>query len=172
MRTATSHPALFTCVETPIGELLLAGDGRSISSLAPVGDGARQALKEGAIEDPSAFSDARSQLVEYFDGVRAGFDLELIAEGTEFQRSVWRELCEIPYGQTRSYSEIAIAVGLPGAARAVGSANARNPITVIVPCHRVIAADGGLGGYSGGCDRKLWLLDHERSAARKANSSS
>jgi methylated-DNA-[protein]-cysteine S-methyltransferase len=107
---------------------------------------------------------AGEQLNEYFAGRRQSFDLPLAARGTGFQQSVWRALTDIPYGVTRSYREIAEAVGSPRAFRAVGAANGRNPIAVIVPCHRVIGADGSLTGFGGGLERKRWLLEHERAA--------
>jgi methylated-DNA-[protein]-cysteine S-methyltransferase len=109
-----------------------------------------------------------SELREYFRGERRGFSVALAPEGTEFQRAVWRALVEIPFGETRSYAQLAAAMGRPGAARAVGQANGRNPIPILVPCHRVIAASGGIGGYMGvwgegaPIDTKRWLLEHER----------
>jgi len=112
---------------------------------------------------PSALSErADTQLREYFAGTRKIFELPLEAEGTEFQRKVWAALLEIPYGETKSYKDVAQAVGSPKGFRAVGGANHNNPITIIIPCHRVIAADGGLGGYGGGLDKKSLLLKLER----------
>ena len=105
------------------------------------------------------------QLDAYFAGKLTNFDLPLAPPGTAFQRRVWHELCRIPFGQTISYGEQARRVGKKGAARAVGAANGRNPIAIIVPCHRVIGANGTLTGYGGGLDRKEWLLRHERAAA-------
>lgn len=101
------------------------------------------------------------QLKEYFIGQREDFDLDLILEGTGFQMKVWKELMKIPYGRTTSYGKIAERVGSPGAARAVGGANNKNPIGIIVPCHRVIGADGALVGYAKGIDKKRWLLEME-----------
>ena len=103
------------------------------------------------------------QLEAYFAGSRQTFDVPLALAGTDFQRRVWEGLLEIPYGHTMSYGELARRVGRPGASRAVGLANGRNPVAIIVPCHRVIGANGTLTGYGGGLDRKVWLLDHERS---------
>ena len=105
------------------------------------------------------------QLLEYFEGKRTAFDLPLDLRGTPFQLEVWRALLAIPYGETRSYAEIARAVGRPAAVRAVGAANGANPIAIVVPCHRVIAADGSLGGYGGGLELKARLLAMERSGA-------
>jgi methylated-DNA-[protein]-cysteine S-methyltransferase len=115
------------------------------------------------VQDDAAFADVAAQLDEYFAGERRAFDLPMSLEGTDFQRRVWSALCGIPYGETISYGELARRVGNPKASRAVGLANGRNPIAVIVPCHRVIAADGSLGGYGGGSDRKVHLLELERS---------
>ncbi len=130
----------YTNIPSPIGELLLTTDGEAISGLY-IQDGLAAVEPDaGWRRDDGAFADARAQLGEYFAGERTEFDLPLAPDGTEFQRRVWDELRAIPYGETRSYAELARAVGKPGAARAVGSANGRNPITVIVPCHRVIGS--------------------------------
>ena len=154
---------LHTTIQSPIGELLLTGDGEAISGLY-IQDGlAAMEPDPGWRRDDNAFADAREQLGEYFAGERTDFDLALAPEGTEFQRRVWDGLRAIPYGETRSYAELARAVGRPGAARAVGAANGRNPITVIVPCHRVIGSNGDLAGFSGGVERKRMLLDLEAS---------
>jgi methylated-DNA-[protein]-cysteine S-methyltransferase len=109
--------------------------------------------------------DAVDQLTAYFEGELTRFDLTLLTEGSPFQHRVWNALCEIPYGETRSYGEIARQVGSPGAARAVGLANGLNPVAIIVPCHRVIGADGSLTGYGGGLERKVTLLQLERDHA-------
>jgi len=113
--------------------------------------------------EPSAASDAAAeQFREYFAGERTSFDLDLALVGTPFQQRVWSALREIPFGDTASYGELAARIGQPTASRAVGLANGRNPIAIVVPCHRVIGAAGRLIGYAGGLDRKRWLLDHER----------
>lgn len=164
----TTHYAI---TDSPIGELLVLGNDEKVHGLLMNGDGAFDERKLSLTQDQQAFSDTINQLGEYFAGERDEFDLPLEPEGTEFQRAVWKALAEIPYGETRSYGQIAAEVGRPKAARAVGMANNRNPIAVIVPCHRVIGAGGSLVGYAGGLERKTWLLDHER-AARSANSSS
>ncbi len=104
---------------------------------------------------------AVQQLEEYFSGERRSFDLELVPEGSDFEKQVWTELQQIPFGSTTTYGEIARKLGDPGASRAVGLANARNSIAIIIPCHRVIGADGDLTGYAGGMHRKRWLLAHE-----------
>jgi len=108
------------------------------------------------------------QLREYFAGSRQAFDLPLAGNGTAFQQQVWQQLCAIPFGQTQSYGELALRLGNKNAMRAVGAANGRNPIAIIVPCHRVIGADGKLTGYAGGLDRKIWLLQHEQRTAQRA----
>jgi methylated-DNA-[protein]-cysteine S-methyltransferase len=119
-------------------------------------------VPEGAAADESANQGVLEQLAEYFQGKRRLFDLQLDLEGTSFQKSVWNELSRIPYGETRSYGEIAAAIGKPGAARAVGMANHNNPIAVVVPCHRVVGRDGSLTGYAGGLHLKEQLLTIER----------
>ncbi|MCW7754755.1 methylated-DNA--[protein]-cysteine S-methyltransferase [Desulfobotulus sp. H1] len=109
----------------------------------------------------SLLKEAKEQLLAYFSGKCMSFDLPLLPEGTLFQQRVWKELRVIPHGETRSYKDIAMALGQPGASRAVGNANGRNPLPLLIPCHRVIAADGGLGGYSSGLFRKRFLLSLE-----------
>lgn len=133
-------------------------------------------LDEAAIGEPSVnppshplLRKAAEQLADYFSGRRFAFDLPLDVEGTPFQKKVWAALKQIPYGKTRSYQEIAKAIGNPSAARAVGGANGRNPVSVIVPCHRVIASDGGWGGYSGGISIKQKLLQLEQRAVNRAS---
>ncbi|EID11685.1 methylated-DNA--protein-cysteine methyltransferase [Mycolicibacterium phlei RIVM601174] len=118
--------------------------------------------RDGWIPDERAFPEAVEQLEAYFAGELSEFDLELELVGTDFQRRVWAALLTIPYGETRSYGEIARQIGAPGASRAVGLANGHNPISIIVPCHRVIGANGSLTGYGGGLERKRLLLDMEK----------
>jgi len=122
-----------------------------------------------AAEHPSrVLALAATQLTEYFAGTRSRFELPLGARGTGFQQLVWRALVVIPFGETRSYGALARAIGRPAASRAVGAANAKNPIAIIVPCHRVIAANGELTGYAGGMAAKRWLLDHEQRRTDRA----
>jgi len=148
----------YAYVDSPIGELLLAGDGRVLHELHFAG-----AKPDPEWEhDPDALAEPACQLREYFAGERTTFDLELEMAGTPFQRAVWDRLKEIPYGETTTYGEIANALGRPDRARAVGAANGRNPIAIIVPCHRVIGADGSLVGFGGGLERKKALLGLER----------
>ncbi len=116
----------------------------------------------GAVSVDPALEECVAQLDQYFKGTRKDFSLKLALEGTEFQQQVWRELSNIPYGQTASYLDIARAIGNEQAVRAVGAANGQNPISIIIPCHRVIGSDGKLTGYGGGLWRKEWLLTHER----------
>lgn len=152
---------LYTRVETPLCELLLLGDGRALSGLHMFGGRTALTIAPEWVRDDDAFAVARTQLAEYFDGSRREFDLPLALEGTPFQREVWEALREIPYGETVSYGELALRLGKPDAVRAVGLANGRNPISIVVPCHRVIGADGSLTGYGGGLERKRELLDLE-----------
>ena len=154
----------WTRTASPIGDLLLVGDGHALHGLY-MEEGRRPvAIARDWVEDPTAFADVRAQLAEYFAGSRTRFDVPLVLRGTPFQRAVWGALRAIPYGQTVGYGELARAIGRPGAARAVGLANGRNPIAVIVPCHRVVGANGSLTGYGGGMERKRLLLDLESEA--------
>jgi methylated-DNA-[protein]-cysteine S-methyltransferase len=149
-------------MDSPIGQLTLAGtDGRLIH-LRMV-DQTYEPSRNGWEPDEDAFPDAVEQLEAYFAGDRTEFELDLDLVGTEFQRRVWAALLTIPYGETRSYGEIARQIGAPGAFRAVGLANGHNPIGIIVPCHRVIGSNGSLTGYGGGIDRKRALLELEKS---------
>lgn len=149
-------------LSTPIGELLLMSDGAGLVALQ-FDDARRGAPTPGGEADPVIVR-ASAQLREYFAGERRTFDLPLHAAGTPFEQRVWDELRQIPYGETTSYGEIAGRIGEPAAARAVGRANGRNPIPVIVPCHRVVGADGSLTGFGGGLACKRVLLDLERGA--------
>jgi len=144
----------YAFVETPIGAILVAGDEKAI--VETYFAGARP--KPEWIRDDDALRDAASQLHAYFAGQLQAFDLPLAPRGTEFQQSVWSALLEIPYGQTTTYSAIAGKIGRPAAVRAVGAANGANPIPIIIPCHRVIGANGSLTGFGGGIDVKRQLL--------------
>jgi methylated-DNA-[protein]-cysteine S-methyltransferase len=151
----------YTTFDSPIGELLLVGDGEALARLHMMGSRHPVAVNPAWERDDRAFVEVQSQLEEYFAGERQSFDVPLQMAGGEFELRVWEALRAIPYGETASYGEIAAEIGSPGAARAVGLANGRNPIAVIVPCHRVIGADGSLTGYGGGLERKRLLLDLE-----------
>jgi methylated-DNA-[protein]-cysteine S-methyltransferase len=150
----------YTTIDTPIGELLLVGDegGLRRVSMSPF------SVAPPWARDDEFFDDASGQFGQYFRGERREFDLPLKLEGNSFELLVWDALREIPYGETVSYGHIARGIGHPDAPRAVGAANGRNPVAIIVPCHRVIGADGSLTGYGGGLDRKRFLLDLEAGA--------
>ena len=147
----------WTVVDSPIDPLLLVGDETGLRSLwmAP------HTPPADAVRDDDALAPAATQLAEYFAGERTRFELALAPQGTPFQQKVWLALRDIQYGRTTTYGAIAAELGQPTASRAVGLANGRNPIAIIVPCHRVIGADGTLTGYAGGMDRKRHLLDLE-----------
>jgi methylated-DNA-[protein]-cysteine S-methyltransferase len=151
----------YTVIDSPIGAMPCARDEIGITTLLlPEGRGRAEPAADWVRDDP-AFDDVRSQLDEYFAGTRTEFDLPLHMIGTAWQKRVWAELLTIPCGETTSYGELAGRLGVPHAARAVGAANGQNPVPIIVPCHRVIGANGSLTGYGGGLDAKRWLLGHE-----------
>lgn len=168
--TNLEHYDLFP---TPLGVALAVAAGGALRRLSHF-QNSREAETVAAMEHPDAIRDPqcpplpllRRQLEEYFRGERRAFHFPLAPRGTPFQRRVWQQLLRIPYGEIRSYGEVAQAVGKPGAARAVGQANHRNAIGIIIPCHRVVAADGTLGGYAGGLERKRWLLGLEGATGR------
>jgi methylated-DNA-[protein]-cysteine S-methyltransferase len=147
-------------IDSPLGPLLLAAENGAVTMLwmspLPTRDDPPSQGADRAVLDETA-----AQLDRYFAGSLTAFDLPLGLRGTPFQRRVWLALQEIPFGETISYGELAASIGKPGCARAVGLANGQNPISIIVPCHRVIGSNGKLTGYGGGLDRKAWLLDHE-----------
>jgi methylated-DNA-[protein]-cysteine S-methyltransferase len=148
-------------LDSPIGPLNLTAVDGTLTGLSMAGQRHERAHSPGTVRDDEWFGEIHDQLDRYFEGDLIDFDIPMDLQGTDFQRRVWASLCEIPYGDTISYKELAQWVGNPTAFRAVGLANGRNPIALIVPCHRVIAANGQLGGYGGGLDRKTWLLEHE-----------
>ena len=150
----------FSTFASPVGPLLLMSDGTSLTGLHTDNDKHRPAIQSDWIRDEAAvpFAEVNAQLRAYFEGRLTEFDLPLAPQGTSFQMTVWRELRNIPFGETISYAELARRIGRPTASRAVGHSNARNPISIIVPCHRVIGADHSLTGYAGGLDRKRALL--------------
>lgn len=157
MPTAHFH----TEFESPIGPITLEGDGEHLTGLHFPSHRHWAGIPERSRRSDDLFHAARQQLSEYFSGSRRVFDLPLRAEGTPFQQQVWDELLRIPFGETCSYAELARRVGNPAANRAVGAANGRNPISIIIPCHRVVATTGVLTGYGGGLERKRQLLDLE-----------
>ena len=150
--------------QTPIGLLLLAGDGDSLSLLGFPGGSMARRHESGWVEDSGRLQRVSRQLDEYFAGERQQFELELAPAGTDFQQEVWAALTEIPYGETWSYGQLAQHIGRPKASRAVGAANGLNPIPVIIPCHRVIGSNGKLTGFGGGLETKRFLLALEAEA--------
>jgi methylated-DNA-[protein]-cysteine S-methyltransferase len=146
---------LFSECDSPVGPLLLSGDQDALTGLM---FRRGREIPLGWVRADERFSVERAQLDEYFAGERTKFDFPMRLDGAQFDRRVWRALEEIPYGTTATYGEIAERIGAPGRARAVGAANGRNPIAIVVPCHRVIGAGGKLTGYGGGLDRKRELL--------------
>ena len=161
----------YLVVPSPLGDLLLAATAEGLCGIwfeehaGGAAERARLAARasSGASDESAAsvLAAARAQLEEYFAGARRAFDVPLAPGGTDFQRRVWGELSRIPFGETVTYGELATRVGVPTAVRAVGAANGQNPVSVVVPCHRVVGASGKLTGYGGGIERKRWLLAHE-----------
>jgi methylated-DNA-[protein]-cysteine S-methyltransferase len=153
-----------TITESPVGPLTLVADGSALIGLY-FADHSRTPRIPLGERDDSGFSDVITQLREYFDGARTSFSLELAPRGSAFERAVWAELVKIPYGETRTYGQLAAALGDPAGAQAVGNANGWNPISIIVPCHRVVGSSGRLTGYAGGLSRKRFLLSLEEPPA-------
>jgi methylated-DNA-[protein]-cysteine S-methyltransferase len=153
----------FTHFDTPVGTMLAIATDDAITDLHIVSGKYVPKIDEQWIDSPklAVFLQLRQELGEYFAGKRKSFDVKLAPEGTEFQRAAWKALTKIPFGQTRTYGEQAAAIGKPKAVRAIGAANGRNPIAIVVPCHRVIGANGTLTGYAGGLDKKEFLLKLE-----------
>jgi methylated-DNA-[protein]-cysteine S-methyltransferase len=169
MNDAKVTQVCFSKYSSPVGELLLTAVGGMLTGLS-------MSLQQGKPapspqphwrRDDGALRPARQQLEAFFAGELEVFDLPLHMTGTPFQKQVWQGLLTIPFGTTITYAALAARIGRPGASRAVGAANGRNPIGIIVPCHRVIGADGTLTGYGGGLDRKEWLISHEASVVEK-----
>ena len=149
-------------IKTPLGIAKIIGDKNGISEIS--------ILDEGVISEiiPKEFEEVVLQLQDYFEGKRTNFDFKLNPKGTEFQQKVWKSLLEIPYGKTRTYLEQSKILGDVKAIRAVASANGKNPLWIVVPCHRVIGTDGSLTGYAGGLWRKKWLLEHENPTTQQS----
>ncbi|MER7054361.1 MULTISPECIES: methylated-DNA--[protein]-cysteine S-methyltransferase [unclassified Streptomyces] len=154
-----------TVIDSPYGALTLVAEDGTLCGLYMTDQRHRPPEETFGAADDGPFAQAEEQLTAYFAGELKDFTLDLRLNGTPFQRAVWDQLRRIPYGETRTYGELAAALGTPKASRAVGLANGRNPIGIIVPCHRVIGASGGLTGYGGGLERKQRLLDFERGSA-------
>jgi methylated-DNA-[protein]-cysteine S-methyltransferase len=149
-------------IKTPLGMATIKGDENGIAIISIVDEGVVSKVI------PSVLQEAVTQLLDYFDGQRTHFDFQLNPAGTEFQQKVWKGLCEIPFGKTMSYLELAKQLGDVKAIRAVASANGKNPLWIVVPCHRVIGTDGSLTGYAGGLWRKKWLLEHENPSTQQS----
>lgn len=162
LRTPLEGPTRYTLMDSPIGELTLTGDGEALTGIHTRGtDDGNLIVQDSWVRDDAPFTEAVRQLRAYFEGRLRDFDLPLAPSGTAWQLAVWRALTTVPYGRTASYGELARDLERPGSSRAVGSANGRNPISIVVPCHRIIGADGTLTGYSGGVWRKEHLLSLE-----------
>ncbi|GAB3725273.1 methylated-DNA--[protein]-cysteine S-methyltransferase [Nocardiopsis oceani] len=160
-------PTHYTTLDSPLGQLLLHGDGEALTGVKTPPQNGTHSIPENWIANHKVFTDIGKQLTAYFNGGLRSFDLLLAPTGTAWQLQVWRALTTIPYGETASYGELAEELGKPTASRAVGTANGRNPISIIVPCHRVIGANGSLTGYAGGLDRKKYLLNLEKHPQNK-----
>jgi len=154
-----------TVTASPVGDLTLVADGAALIGLYFEGHSRNPRLPTLGPRDDAGFEDVIAQLDEYFAGDRTSFSVELAPRGSSFELAVWNQLLEIPYGSTRTYGQLALALGDPGGAQAVGNANGWNPISIIVPCHRVVGADGRLTGYAGGLSRKRFLLALEEPPA-------
>jgi methylated-DNA-[protein]-cysteine S-methyltransferase len=162
MHASMTFATTFRHVDSPVGRIRLVGHDRVLTGLYLADHDRCPAAPADWTLDERMLDDVRRQLDEYFAGSRKEFDVDLELHGSPFQVEVWTALQAIPFGETTSYAAVAAAIGRPAAVRAVGAANGRNPISIIVPCHRVIGADGSLTGYGWGVERKAWLLEHER----------
>jgi methylated-DNA-[protein]-cysteine S-methyltransferase len=149
-------------IKTPLGIAKIMGDEKGISGISVSDEG------EVSTIIPIGLQEAVSQLNDYFEGKRTDFDFKLNPKGTEFQQKVWKALLEVPYGKTRTYLEQSKILGDVKAIRAVASANGKNPLWIVVPCHRIIGTDGSLTGYAGGLWRKKWLLEHENPTTQQS----
>ncbi|MDO6818259.1 methylated-DNA--[protein]-cysteine S-methyltransferase [Zobellia sp. 1_MG-2023] len=143
-------------ISTPLGTAKLEGDGNGLAAITVLDED-----KSLSVDVPVHLVEAAEQLEQYFAGTRSDFDIKLNPEGTDFQKRVWEALLEIPFGKTVSYLDLSKTLGDVKAIRAVAAANGKNPLWIVVPCHRVIGSDGSLTGYAGGLHRKKWLLEHE-----------
>jgi methylated-DNA-[protein]-cysteine S-methyltransferase len=161
-------PVYFSVLESPVGPLTVTANDEGFTAIHFEGGRApREAAGAAFVRDDARCRPVKEQLEEYFRGARVAFDLPLVFRGTPFQNRVWRALVAIPYGETVSYGALARAIARPSAVRAVGAANGQNPFVIVVPCHRVIGANGALTGFGGGLARKRLLLDLERSVAAR-----
>ncbi len=151
-------------LNSPIGVLEIKGDENGITSILFINEGVENISEK----IPPELKDTIFQLQEYFEGIRKTFNLTLNPEGTDFQKKVWQQLSKVPFGKTFSYQQIANQLGNPKVIRAAASANGKNPISIVIPCHRVIGSDGSLTGYAGGLHKKKWLLEHESSSPQQS----
>lgn len=151
----------YEILDSPIGPLLMLAGSKGLTAIRFAPAKGEHELPDGAQRGNAILTKAKAQLAEYFAGARTSFDVPVTPEGTEFMQGVWKELVRIPFGETISYGELARRIGNPKASRAVGLANGKNPIPIIIPCHRVIGADGSLTGFAGGIPIKESLLRHE-----------
>ena len=157
-------------VEAPFGPVTVVADDEGVRCVSFGGEhGLRLPAGATVTPDPAhhVVAAALGQLREYLDGERTGFDLPLSLDGTEFQIAAWRALAEVPFGETSSYAAQAASIGRPTATRAVGAANGRNPVAIVLPCHRIVGSDGSLTGFAGGLETKKWLLAHERAVRER-----
>jgi methylated-DNA-[protein]-cysteine S-methyltransferase len=163
----TVHETIHARLSSPLGELVVASEGEALTSVRFEQHAHLAPLAPDSLRDDHArpLAEAKRQLAAYFAGELRAFTLPLAPGGSEFQRKVWAALAEIPFGTTSSYGALARRLGAPSHARAVGHANGRNPLSILVPCHRVVGAGGALTGYAGGIARKRWLLGHEAALA-------
>jgi len=171
--SAAAAPLSRTTHRTPVGDLMLVASARGLRAIHwPDSSPSTDSLEAVRVADHPILRQTIAQLDEYFAGTRRDFDIPLDLAGTPFQLAAWHALADIPYGETTTYGRQARALGMPNAARAVGSANRVNPVCIVLPCHRVVGADGSLTGFAGGLERKRWLLDHETAltAARSIDS--
>ncbi|MGE3314047.1 MAG: methylated-DNA--[protein]-cysteine S-methyltransferase [Planctomycetaceae bacterium] len=152
-------------LDSPLGKIVVCGDGPFVTGLFLPDHKGFSGIDARWTRSDARFAEIRAQLAEYFAGTRQSFDVPLRLDGTPFQKRVWQELVNIPFGSTITYAELARRIGRPTASRAVGHANGRNPVSILIPCHRVVATDGKLTGYAGGISRKKWLIDLERAAS-------
>jgi len=164
--SASDGDLAYGILDSPVGSLLVAGDGCELHRIAFSSESGIRRQSAGWRRDDALFTEAFRQLRAYFAGELTSFTLPLRRAGTAFQNSVWTALCDIPYGETATYGALAARIGRPAACRAVGSANAANPLPIVVPCHRVIGADGSLTGFGGGVPIKRFLLALEQGHAR------
>lgn len=154
----------WTTIDSPVGRLTLAASASALHAIEFESNRHPQRREDWIADDTALLRRAALQLQEYFEGRRQTFELPLAPQGTDFQRAAWQALAAIPFGETRSYAHQAAALGKPTATRAVGAANGRNPLPIVLPCHRVIGANGALTGFGGGVEVKRWLLAHEANA--------